>query len=117
MAVKEGNYKIEVNSLKKVINMVITGTFTPEKAKAFINDYQKKVNSIKASDFELKLDCTDLDVVTQAMIPELTKCYELYKSSGFNKVVFEIKSSNIVKMQLGRIARNVGLTNAQIVEV
>lgn len=110
-------YTIKVNSLKKEVEMEVSGTFTPEKAEAFIEEYTNKVNTINAADFTLRLDCTSLDVVTQQQIPELEKCYVLYRESGFKKVIFEIHNNNIVKMQLNRLARKAGLTNVEISEV
>ncbi|WML42646.1 hypothetical protein [Neobacillus sp. PS3-40] len=114
---KEGYYSIKVNPSTKTIDMVVSGTFTPEKALQFVNDYQSKVGTIKAGEFILKCDCRELDVVTQDMIPDLENCYRLYQSSGFNKVVIEIKKSPVIKMQLSRIGRNTGLTNLEFVEV
>ena len=117
MTTQTGSFTITVNRIKKSVDMVIRGTFTPEKAQEFVADYQKKVSGVNASEYTLRLDCLDLNVVTQAMIPDLENCYRLYHSSGFNKVVFEIKKNPIIKMQLSRIARTTGLANAEIVEV
>lgn len=110
-------YTIQVNKVKKEVEMEVSGTFTPEKAEVFIKDYTEKVNTIDAADFILRLDCRSLDVVTQQQIPELENCYALYRESGFKKVIFEIHNNSIVKMQLSRLARKSGLTNAEVVEV
>lgn len=117
MPTQTGSFKITTNRLQKSVDMIIRGSFTPEMTQEFITDYQKKVSSVNASDYTLRLDCMDLNVVTPAMIPDLENCYRLYQSSGFKKVVFEIKKSPIIKMQLSRIARTTGLANAEIVEV
>ena len=110
-----GSYTMKVDSAKKEMHIAIIGNFTPEQAQQFINDYNRNVASITASDFHLVLDCTDLNVVTKELIPALQDCYKLYKSSGFNKVIFRIGNSPIVKMQLNRIAGEVGLTNVDFV--
>lgn len=112
-----GSYNINVNQAKKSFDMVITGNFTPELTQKFVNEYQTKVSSIQPGDFILKLDCTDLKLVTPEMIPDLEACYKMYESSGFHKVVFEIKNSAILKMQLNRIAKSSGLKNVEMVEV
>lgn len=117
MANETGSFTIKVNQAKKSVDMVIRGSFTPQKAVEFVNDYQTKVTSVEAKDFTLKLDCSDLNVVTPAMIPDLENCYRMYGSSGFGKVLFEIKKNPIIKMQLSRIARTTGLTNVEIVEI
>lgn len=51
------------------------------------------------------------------MAEELTGVMGLYKSTGFNKVIFQIKDSSVLKMQLSRIARTAGLTNATVVDL
>lgn len=114
---KQGSYTMNINQAKKELQIVIVGNFTPEQAQQFVADYNKKVNSIPASEFTLRLDCTDLGVVTPELIPSLEYCYDMYKQSGFKKIIFEIANSTIVKMQLNRIARKVGLANAEFVEV
>ena len=112
----EGIYTMNVNVVEKTIDMTVSGTFTPEKAKQFINDYQQKVSSINASEFILEFDCRDLDVVTKEMIPDLENCLTLYKSSGFKKVEVGIKKSAIISMQLKRLANNVGLTTFEVIQ-
>lgn len=114
---REGFYKINVNPVKKVVNMEVGGTFTPDKAQQFVNDYHTKIGKLQANEFELHFDCKNIDVVTQDMVPHLQACYELYKQSGFKQVVVEITKSAIIKMQLTRIARTTGLTNFNVVEV
>ncbi|MFS0674432.1 hypothetical protein [Ornithinibacillus sp. 179-J 7C1 HS] len=112
----DGTYTMKVNPAKKTIEMTVSGTFTPEKAQQFIDDYQSKVASINASEFVLEFDCRDLDVVTKAMIPTLENCLQLYKSSGFKKVEVGISKSAIISMQLKRLANNVGLTNFEVIQ-
>ncbi|MEH7237974.1 hypothetical protein [Bacillus sp. JJ1562] len=112
----EGTYTMNVNHDKKTVDMTVSGTFTPEKAQQFINDYQSKISSINASEFILEFDCRDLDVVTQEMIPNLENCLTLYKSSGFKKVEVGIRNKPIISMQLKRLARNVGLTSFEVVQ-
>ncbi|PLS19286.1 hypothetical protein CVD28_02415 [Bacillus sp. M6-12] len=112
-----GTYTMNVNRVGKTIDMTVSGTFTPEKAQAFIKDYQAKVGSIKADEFVLKFDCRDLEIVTQEMIPNLENCFKMYMASGFKKVEVGIQKKPIIKMQLSRLARNVGLTNLEVLEI
>ena len=114
---KTGEYSIKVNKATKVIEISIIGSFTPEQAKAFHTDYQAKVSSIVAEDFILKVDCTDMNIITQEMLPKLEISFNMYKESGFKEVQFIIKQSATIKMQLNRVARNTGLTNAVVVEL
>lgn len=114
---KNGFYSIEVNSVQKVVNMEVGGSFTPEKVEQFLKDYNQNINSIQAAQYELRFDCLSLEIVTQDMVPHLQGCFELYKSSGFKKVVVEIKKNAIIKMQLNRIAKNAGLDAFEVVEI
>ncbi|RUL48197.1 hypothetical protein [Lysinibacillus antri] len=112
-----GSYSIIVNQAKKSIDMSVKGTFTPQQAESFHKDYQSKVASINASNFILKVDCKDMNIITQDMLPALEVSFKMYKESQFNKVEFIIQKSPVVKMQLNRIARNTGLLNSEVVEV
>lgn len=97
--------------------MEVKGSFTNEDVINFVNDYQAKVNSINAKDFTLEVDCTTMDILTKDMVPSLENSFKMYNESGFNKVVFSIVKNPVLKMQLGRIAKNAGLTNSEVVEV
>ena len=112
-----GGYTINVNPSSKVIDISVKGSFTPEQAQAFHNEYQTKVSSITAKDFTLKVDCKDMNIITQDMLPKLEVSYNMYKQSGFKEVQFVITKNPVIKMQLSRVARNTGLNNAVVVEV
>jgi len=113
----EEKFSITVDSAKNVVKVFVSGTFVPADAQAFVDDYNKKVASIDASNYTLELDCTTMNVVTQEMIPNLEACYTLYKESGFGKVIFQIKDNAVLKMQLARLARNTGLSQAEVIAV
>ena len=110
-------YTINVISALKVIDISVKGSFTPEIAQAFQTEYQKKVGSISANDFTLKVDSTDMNIITQEMLPKLEHSFNMYKNSGFKQIQFVIKPSSTIKMQVNRLARNTGLTNAIVVEL
>lgn len=112
----KGSYTMSVNRAKKELNITIVGNFSNEQALQYINDYNSKVKSINPTEYTLRLDCTDLNVVTSELVEPLEACYALYKSSNFSKVIFEISKIATVKMQLQRMARKVGLT-VQLIEV
>lgn len=111
-----GSFKINVNKVKKQVEMEIRGTFTPEQAKDFHNEYQSKVKSIKANDYVLVVDALDMKLITQDMLDKLQFSFEMYRESNFQLVHFLIKKSTIMKMQLTRVAKNANL-NAEIIEV
>ena len=112
----KGHYTMNVNRAKKELNIMIVGNFTTEQAQRYASDYNANVKSINPSEYVLRLDCRDLNVITQDLVDSLEACYSLYQSSRFNKVIIEIKQVAILKMQLNRLARKVGL-NCDIVEV
>lgn len=114
----DGKYTMVVNRVKKSVDMMVSGTFTPEQANKFIADYNSKISSIKSDEFVLNFDCRDLDLVTQDMIPSLEACFQMYSKTGFDKVIIGIKKgSPILKMQLGRLGRNNGLKNLSVEEI
>lgn len=114
---KDGFYSIQVNSSQRVVNMEVGGSFSPDTVQQFVRDYHRNVDSIPASQYELRFNCRNLDLVKQDMIPDLENCFNLYKSSGFKKVVVEIQKSPIIKMQLNRVAKGTGLNSFEVVEV
>jgi len=111
----KGHYTMGINLAKKEMNITIIGNFSNEQAQQFISDYNAKVKTINASEYILRIDCKDLNVVTPDLVESLEACYALYKSSNFKQVIFEISKAAIIKMQLSRIARKVGL-NAEFIE-
>jgi hypothetical protein len=69
---------MEVNPTAKSIDMIIAGTFTPDKVKEFLAEYTLQVNSIPSNEYMLKINCLDIDVLTQAMIPYMECCFRVY---------------------------------------
>lgn len=106
---------IQVNTIKKVVNINVEGRMTEEDSKIFVSEYNSKMRTINPADYTLEVDCSEMQILPQDMVEDLTNVMKLYKSSGFNKIIYKIKSSTTMKMQLTRIARNAGLTNYSIV--
>ncbi|PMC40620.1 hypothetical protein CJ195_02580 [Bacillus sp. UMB0899] len=112
----QGSYEIKVNRGAKNVEMYIGGTFTPTDVQNFVSDYKNKISVINANEFTLEIDCTFMDLLKQEMIPSLENSYKMYKESGFKKVVFKIKQNPVLKLQLNRLARSTGLSNAEVIE-
>lgn len=100
---------IQVNSIKKVVNVRVAGRISMEEAKAFINDYKVKTSAINPSAYTLEVDCSDMEVLTPDMTENLTGVMKMYKASGFKKVIYQVKSNPILKVQLTRLVRNAGV--------
>ncbi|WP_018932958.1 hypothetical protein [Gracilibacillus lacisalsi] len=112
----DGGYVIDVKPTSKAVYMNVVGTFTPEQADKFHQDYEKQIGSISTYDYVLQVDCKDMEVIHQEMTPKLARSFKLYKKSGFKKVEFVITHNVEIKMQLNRIARTVDLPNYEIME-
>ncbi len=108
---------IQVNSAEKMVSMKVTGSMTMEDAELFIQEYKAKVEPIGGQQYDLIVDCTEMNLLTQDMSDNLTGVMEMYKATGFNKITYNIKENTVLKMQLNRIARNAGLTNSEVAEV
>lgn len=108
---------IVVNSARKLVNMSVAGKMTMEDANLFLQDYKTKIDPIAGQQYDLVVDCTDMAVLTQDMVDNLTGVMKMYKETGFNQITYQIKENVVLKMQLNRIAKNAGLTNSQVVEV
>lgn len=112
-----GNFNFSINQAKKVFDVTVAGSFNETDAVNFINQYKAKTATFKPTEYIIDLDCTELNVTTQDVVPMLEQCYKMYQESGFSKVTFKIKENTILKMQLNRVARSTHLQNFEIVEV
>lgn len=118
MSKYDGSYEIAVDSLKKTVNIYVSGSADPEAIQGFLNEYNSAVNKIQVNDFSLIVDCKEMSVETQDKIGKLEQVFKMYQQTGFKDIAFTVKSSNgVLKMQLNRIIRISGVTNAKIVEV
>lgn len=97
--------------------MTVAGKMTIEDAELFLQDYKMKIDPIAGQQYDLVVDCTDMEVLTPEMTENLTGVMKMYKSTGFNTITYQIKESPVLKMQLRRIANNAGLTNSEVTEV
>lgn len=108
---------VQVNGIKKEMNIAVDGRITKEDSVVFLAQYRSATKTINASEFTLKVDCTNMQLLTKDMYDDLGQVMNLYKTSGFKLVEFTIKSNQILKMQLNRIAKGQGLTNISFVDV
>jgi hypothetical protein len=111
-----GSYNFKLDSSKKVLNVKVEGRFDEQDGMKFIGDYNNEVKKFKPSDYNIDLDCTELAVTSQDVLPLLENCYNLYQQTGFKKIIFTIKNNITLKMQLNRIATKTGLNNYEIIQ-
>ncbi len=106
-----GNYKVSVTAT--AVNVMCEGNFTPEDAQAFVKEFNKQVASITPAKYHLSLDASKLAVSPAEMQEILKGCLTLYKSLGFNQISLRIGDNVILKMQLQRLAKEVGLSSIE----
>jgi len=110
-----GSFVFDLKNGEKTLNVIIEGMFTSENAEDFIVDYQKNIAEIKPAEFALIFDATKLKVSTQEVLPMLENCVQLYKQTGFKKIIMNMGSSSIVKNQIKRVIEKVGLLNCEVI--
>lgn len=111
-----GNYKFDLDSKAKNINVLIGGFFTKEDGSGYIAEYKKCVNEIKPDEYDLRLDCTDLAVTQADILPMLEDCIKMYDKDGFKRVITKIKKDNVIlKMQIQRLINNTKTSKIELV--
>ncbi|MDO7904972.1 hypothetical protein Q5741_00925 [Paenibacillus sp. JX-17] len=109
-------FSIEINRANKTMDMMVSGTFTPQDYDNFVKDYAAKTGSIDAKEYTLVVDCKTMNLLGPSDVEGLSASFVRYKESGFQKVVFIItQAQTLIKMQLGRVARGAGLSNVEVV--
>lgn len=108
-------YKIDKNIAAKNVRIFVGDKMTVTEAENFMRDFKQTVASIKASDFELIIDSVKMNVLTQELTDKLTQTMSIYKQAGFKKIIIEIQNNAVLKMQVSRVMRQAGLTDAEVV--
>lgn len=111
-----GNYKFNLDSNSKNMNVLIGGFFTKEDGAGYITEYKKYVDTISPSEYDLHLDCTDLAVTKADILPMLEECIKMYDKDGFKRVITKIKKDNIIlKMQIQRLINSAKTNKIELV--
>ncbi len=112
----EKAFSIEINTATKTMEMMVSGTFTPQDYEDFVKDYAAKTSTIDATQYVLEVDCRTMQLLAPGEVDKLKGSFESYKESGFAKVIFIVtEAQSIIKMQLGRVARGAGLSNNEVI--
>jgi len=102
-------YAMSVARLNKELRIRIWGMFEPKDANEFVEEFKKTMCTIKGPEYVLAFDAKELNVSKPEMVPMLEGCFKMYKECNFKKVLIKVENNATLKMQLGRLARNVGL--------
>lgn len=112
-----GSFNIQVDNANKVLKAKVEGTFSSEDGMKSVEAYQKSIANLTVPEYEIDIDCTELNVTAPDTLPILEACFQMYKNDGFKKVTLRLVKNPILKMQLSRVARTVQLTSYEIIEV
>jgi len=108
-------YKITKNVSVKKVEVTVGDQMSLPEAERFATEFQQTAASVDANNFELHVDCAGMKVLNQEIAGALEGAMELYLQAAFKKVIFVVQNDPILKMQLSRIARRAGLTNAEVI--
>ena len=114
MNIVENGYEITLDKASKTIKMKVTGKFVEEKAQQFLDEYNHVIQQVNPAETLLVADCTSMAVATQENAEKLGTILQMYKKTGFKKIIVKVENSPIVKMQINRVAKMVDLTNIEI---
>lgn len=106
-----GQFSFNNNVGQKIFNIKINGAMSVTDGMNFISQYKKNTGAITPSDYTLEFECEHLQVSTKDSAEKLEECFKMYKQSNFKKIVFKVGSNSILKMQLNRIGKTIGLSN------
>ncbi|MEO2204403.1 hypothetical protein ABGV42_11665 [Paenibacillus pabuli] len=110
-----GSFILKTDVPNKVLNIELEGSFSQEDGLRSISAYQDTIDPIDPTEYELRIDCKKLNVTAPEIVPLLEGCLALFKKDGFKKVVLTLENNAILKMQLSRLGRAVGLDNLEII--
>ncbi|WP_151734445.1 hypothetical protein [Paenibacillus tengchongensis] len=109
-----GKFVLNTDEIHKQIYIELEGIFSEEDGLLSMQSYQQLVNPLDPSEYELRIDCTKLNVTAPDVVPLLESCFIMFKNDGFTKVVLTLEYNPILKMQLARLGRKAGLENLVI---
>lgn len=108
-------YLITKNLVGKKVGITVGDQMTPAEAMKFEQEFKALLNSINASEFELEINGTNMNVLTPDMASRLQGVMGIYQQAGFKKVLIKTQNNPVLKMQINRVARQAGLTNMEII--
>lgn len=107
-----GNYKLTPSANE--LDISFEGSFTPDDAKHFVEDFNKAVAAVNPADCHLNLDGSKLAISPAQMVDLLRSCFVLYKNAGFQHVTLNPGSNAVLRMQVNRLAKEAGLTDFEL---
>ncbi|WP_145409632.1 hypothetical protein [Paenibacillus xylanexedens] len=110
-----GSFILKTDAANKVLNIELEGSFSQEDGLRSISAYQDTIAKINTQEYHLNIDCKKLNVTAPEIVPLLEGCLAMFKKDGYKKIVLTLENNSILKMQLSRLGRAVGLDNLEII--
>ncbi|MBY0201723.1 hypothetical protein NKT34_16775 [Paenibacillus polysaccharolyticus] len=110
-----GKFNLQTDASNKVLHIELEGSFSQEDGLRSISAYQDTISAINTKEFNLDIDCKKLNVTAPEIVPLLEGCLAMFKKDEYKKVVLTLENNAILKMQLARLGRTVGLDNLEII--
>lgn len=106
----KNGYEMKHEELKKVFHIKVEGFFNETIGMTFLKDYNSGLIKFKATETNLIIESQNLLASSQSMLDIMNKCYELYNSSNFKKMIIVLPDSPTAAMQAKRKAQDAGYT-------
>lgn len=109
-------FEFKKDTADKKISIIVNGRIEDGFFDEFIKSYTSTVSSVNASEYTLDVDFTTVPITPQNLTDVLRDALKLYKKDNFKKInVYLSQSQIIVKMQIKRIANEIGLNNVELI--
>lgn len=102
-------YEFRLDKANHSLIAVVRGYYSDEDAKAFAIDYEKIVSKITPSDFELVIECGDMETSEPSMLEALSNVFKMYEQTGFHTIKVVESSSKVATMQLKSAVKKSGV--------
>jgi len=83
-----GNSSIQINPFDKRLNVKLEGTLSDEDDQEFFYKYSREAKLVPSSEFDIEVDCTELNVYTSSQMLLLETIYLTFKTEGFKQILF-----------------------------
>lgn len=98
-------YKIETEAAKKVIKVTISGLFSLEEVKNYLDELSTACSKVNSSEYALIIDAREQKAVSQDVIPYVEKIMKFYTDTPFKKKISVVLDSAIAMSQVNRIGK------------
>lgn len=98
-------YKIEVDSVKKAVKIVVSGMLSQDEAKNYLEELSDTCSKINTNNYALIIDAREQKAVSQDTIPYMEKAMKFYIDTPFKKRITVVLESAIAMSQVNRVGK------------